>query len=487
MITVDRESQESLPEQVCDALLRLISSKWQDRDQLPSVRQLAASSGVSAWTINEAYRRLVARGVVTSRPGAGYFVARSSVRKATATPSSAARAVVQPVNAVSFVRNAVDPASHVVPAGTGFFPRSWIEDAIPVSVVSKVLRDPVMSTPAPAHGLLDFRHQIAAKLSLAGIGASIDQVVSTFGVTHAIQLICQHMLKPGDRVVIEDPSYMVQQAQLQAMGVELLAVQRRADGPDLNQLEDIARQHKPRLVFTQSTLHNPMGCTSSPANCYSLLTLAEKYEFHIVEDDTFGDLAPASTLRLASLDGFRRVFYVGSFTKVLSPAVRIGFVASPLADVESLLEKKVLGVLTGSALQEAIVSQMLKSGAYSAHVSSLRRRLTKAHLASRKALATSWRHASTLLLHPSSDPPCSVLRGGGGDPLSHPCAQRGCARVGHDLGQGRPHHRLWPADPRRPVHVDPAPLDGGAGRLVPRCRGRDRPEPDGLWPAGRLA
>jgi len=388
VITVDRESQESLPEQVCDALLRLISSKWQDRDQLPSVRQLAASSGVSAWTINEAYRRLVARGVVTSRPGAGYFVARSSVRKATATPSSAARAVVQPVNAVSFVRNAVDPASHVVPAGTGFFPRSWIEDAIPVSVVSKVLRDPVMSTPAPAHGLLDFRHQIAAKLSLAGIGASIDQVVSTFGVTHAIQLICQHMLKPGDRVVIEDPSYMVQQAQLQAMGVELLAVQRRADGPDLNQLEDIARQHKPRLVFTQSTLHNPMGCTSSPANCYSLLTLAEKYEFHIVEDDTFGDLAPASTLRLASLDGFRRVFYVGSFTKVLSPAVRIGFVASPLADVESLLEKKVLGVLTGSALQEAIVSQMLKSGAYSAHVSSLRRRLTKAHLASRKALAT---------------------------------------------------------------------------------------------------
>lgn len=387
MIRIDRDSHEPLPEQVCDALLRLIQSEWRDRSQLPSVRRLATSVGVSVWTVNEAYRRLVARGVVTARPGAGYFVARSPARVAIAATGPEARPKGRPLNAVSFVRHSVDPATHAVPAGSGFLPRSWLENAIPASVVAKLLRDPVMSVPAPANGLLEFRRQIAMKLDLAGVEAPIGQIVSTFGVTHAIQLICQHLLKRGDRVVIEDPSYMVQQAQLQEMGAELLAVQRRADGPDLNQLEELVRRHRPRAIFTQSAAHNPMGCSASPGNCYGLLSIAERYDVRIIEDDTFGDLASASTLRLASLDGFRRVFYVGSFTKVLTPAMRLGFIVCPQADLEAIVEKKVLGVLTGSSLQEAIVSTTLKSGAYGAHVNALRRRLTRAQWASRKALA----------------------------------------------------------------------------------------------------
>jgi DNA-binding transcriptional MocR family regulator len=386
VFTVDRESQESLPEQVADALLRLINSDWRDRNQLPSVRQLASLSGVSPWTINEAYRSLIARGTVTARPGAGYFVNRSSARIPIPNLTREPRSVTRPVSSVSFVRNSFDPASHAVPAGSGCFPRSWMEDGIPASVVSKALRDPVMSVPAPVQGLLEFRLQIAMRLALSGIHAPVSQIVSTFGVTHATRLICHHVLKPGDRVVIEDPSYMVQQAQLRDMGAELLAVQRRADGPDLDQLEDIVRQGRPRLMITQSALQNPTGGTSSPANCYGLLSLAEKYDFKIIEDDTFGDLAGTHSLRLASLDGFRRVYYVGSFTKVLSPALRLGFIVCAQPDVEAIVDTKVLGVLTGSSLQELIVARTLKSGAYSAHIISLQRRLEKAQVASRKAL-----------------------------------------------------------------------------------------------------
>jgi DNA-binding transcriptional MocR family regulator len=385
LITINRESSDSLSDQVCDGLLKHIGSRLHVRDRLPSVRQLSSQLGVSAWTVNEAYQRLMARGVITSHPGLGYFVAKSAPHPAPARIAHYPK--VRPMNAVSFVRNAVDPSSHAVSAGTGFLPRAWIDNAIPAAVMRKVLCDPAITVPAPAHGLLEFRNQLITKLSLANINVSPDQIVTTYGVTHAVRLICQQVLRPGDRVVIEDPSYMVQQTQLRDLGAELLAVPRRHDGPDLEVLECIVQEFRPRIVFTQCTLHNPTGTTSSPANCYGLLSLAEKYDFLIIEDDVFGDLAPESALRLAALDTFRRVFYVGSFTKVLSPAVRVGFLIGPPAHIDGILEQKILSVLTGSSLLEAIVSHTLKSGSYGAHINSLRRKLTKAHNASRIALS----------------------------------------------------------------------------------------------------
>lgn len=387
MISIDKDSREALSDQVCDGLLKLIGSQFQARDQLPSVRQLASQSGVSVWTVNEAYQRLVARGVITSRPGLGYFVVPKAPVHSGSAAMGAPYSKVRPVTSVSFVRNAVDPGGHTVPVGAGFFPRGWMENAIPSAVMGKVLKDPVMSIPAPAQGLLELRKQLSTKLAQAGIQAAPEQIVTTFGVTHAIHMICQVILRPGDRVVIEDPSHMVQQTQLRDAGVDLLAVPRRHDGPDLDALERIAREFRPRIVFTQGAMHNPTGTSSSPANCYGLLSLAEKYDFLVVEDDTFGDLAQDTVVRLASLDTFRRMFYVGSFTKVLSPAVRLGFVVGPSEHMEAILEQKILSVLTGSSLQEAIVAHTLKSGSYGAHVNRLRRKLAKAHHASRRALS----------------------------------------------------------------------------------------------------
>ncbi len=384
LITVNKNHADALSDQICDELLKLFGSRLHAGDRLPSVRQLASQLGVSAWTVNEAYQRLMARGMVTSHPGLGYFVSKLAPRLE--SPRVAHRPKMGTMNAVSFVRNAVDPSSHAVSASTGFLPRAWINNAIPPAVMRKVLRDPVITVPAPAHGLLEFRHQLTTKLSQANIHVNPDQIVTTYGVTQAVSLICQKVLQAGDCVVIEDPSYMVQQTQLRDLGVELLAVPRRHDGPDLDVLECIVQQFRPRIVFTQCTLHNPTGTTSSPANCYGLLSLADKYDFLIIEDDVFGDLAPKSALKLAALDAFRRVFYVSSFTKLLSPAVRVGFLIGPPTYTEGILEQKILSTLTGSSLLEAIVSHTLKSGSYGAHINGLRRTLTKAHHSARIAL-----------------------------------------------------------------------------------------------------
>lgn len=386
LFNIERHPAGTLIDQVCDGILGLIGAGLTEGQRLPSVRKLAASVNVSLSTVSLAYERLVSQRLVVARPGAGFFVAYA-VRPFPAA-SSRIRPRIQPTDAVGFVRNAIDLGTHAVPASSGFFPKSWMDSALPASVVGRILKGGVsFAVPAPAQGLVELREQLSIRLRSVGIAASPGQIVTCFGVTHAVQLICRYLVQPGDGVVIEDPSYMVQQAQLCDAGAKLLLVPRRSDGPDLAILEQIVRDHRPRLMFTQTVLHNPTGSTATAANCHGLLLLAEKYDFHIVEDDVFGDVSAVPVLRLAALDNFRRVLYVGSFTKVLSPALRVGFVVAPAEHVDALIDLKILNVLTGSSLQELLVAMVLKSGRYQAHVDSLRRRLAKSRSVGRKALS----------------------------------------------------------------------------------------------------
>lgn len=377
MFTIDRASPTPLTDQVGDGLVRLIAdSGLAEGQRMPSVRKLAAALGVSAFTVAASYERLAARGIVVARAGAGYFVARS----AQPVPGhEAAPPPARPTNAVSFVRNVVDPGSHTIAPGAGFFPVAWMEDALPPAVVGRLLRGAAtFVNPAPAQGLLELRRQLSINLAAAAIAAPPAQIVTTCGVTHAVQLICRQIVHAGDSVLVEDPSNMVQHAQVRERGARLLPVPRLPDGPDLDVLERLVREHRPRLFFTQTILHNPTGGATTPANGFRLLSLAEKHDFLIVEDDIFGDLADASALRLASLDALRRVIYVSSFSKLLSPALRVGFIACPPQFVEPLVERKILDVLCGSAVEESLVTNVLQTGRYRAHVDSLRRRLLKA-------------------------------------------------------------------------------------------------------------
>jgi DNA-binding transcriptional MocR family regulator len=114
--------------------------------------------------------------------------------------------------------------------------------------------------------------------------------------------------------------------------------------------------------------------------------LAEKYNFVVVEDHVYTDLAPRSVVSLAQIDELKRVLYVGSFTKVLGPGMRIGFVAAPEALVPQLVDAKILGVLTGSALDEFVLRELLAGGKYRKHTERVRDRLGKARAAATNAL-----------------------------------------------------------------------------------------------------
>jgi DNA-binding transcriptional MocR family regulator len=386
MFEIDRGSKTLLVDQIRNAIVaRIESLQWVQGSRLPSVRALSKQLGVSNFTVSSAYEDLVAQHIIESRPGAGYFVLATN-------PAGALKDLDELVPPSSlhggFLYRALDPSQYDIPVSSGYFPPSWLADAVPVSVTGRLIRNTLScSVPAPAAGSQQLRSVIARKLREVHINASSNQIVVTVGATHAFSLIRSVMLKPSDYLLVEDPSYLLLQLKLiKGRDFNIITVPRMADGPDLEVMEAMLIKYRPKLFLTQTLIHNPTGGNTSPAKGFKILSLAEKYDFHIVEDDIFGSLSAKQTLRLASLDGLNRTFYISGFSKVLSPALRLGYVAAPPAFVERLVEQKMYNLLCGSSMDETIVTYTLESGRYQHHLDVLRQRVMQERVRAREWL-----------------------------------------------------------------------------------------------------
>ncbi|HEY2590709.1 MAG TPA: PLP-dependent aminotransferase family protein, partial [Steroidobacteraceae bacterium] len=345
MFQIVRSSPKPLGDQLVEEVGRLIDSgRLTESSRLPSVRDLARRLGVSVYTVTTAFERLQARGLIESRPGSGHFVARRFVHEATPRVELGFPPTADP--ALRFARSTRDP-SVAVPAGAGLLPPQWLEDVISPSALSRFWRNGGIGVPAPTQGDPLLRDLLVERLRRAAVPAAPGGVLITFGASHAFDLIARRLLSPGDTVLVDDPGYFVLLTQLKAHRLNLVPVPKAAEGSDLGVLEDMARLHRPRMFFTQTLLHNPTGITASASNCHGILSIAERYDFLIVEDHVYTDFGSPHLVSLAQIDELRRVIYVGSFTKVLSPAIRLGFLAASNELVSPLADEKILTVLSG--------------------------------------------------------------------------------------------------------------------------------------------
>jgi DNA-binding transcriptional MocR family regulator len=386
MFELARQSEVPLVDQIVERVTRLVrTGQLPEGTRVPSIRKLAKLAGVSPFTVVDAYDRLVARGVIESRAGRGFFVAKR--RALPALP--VIEALPDPgSDAIALARHSLTDASRIIAAGSGFLPAAWYDEAMPVNVAARMTsaRRPQAWQPCPPQGLGELREQIAARLVQRGIAAGPANIVTTFGASQAFDLLARIMFAPGDTVLVEDPGYFVLFEQLRAHHVKLVPVPRGSNGPDIEVLEGACRTHRPRAFFTQSVLHNPTGSNTDPATCHRLLTLAETYGVALIEDDVYGDLYEGPCIRLAQIDGLRHVIYVGSFTKLIGPSLRLGFVAADTGVVAQLVERKVLSVLSGSALIESLVTEVLDSGRFLRHTETVRARLARLRRDARTAL-----------------------------------------------------------------------------------------------------
>ena len=385
MFALDRHSPVALADQIETRLRELI-----DRGQLPagarlsSIRQLASELAVSPNTVITAYDRLVAANVIDARGTAGYFVNAS----AAAQPDAVALEAGEEHEPVWLAQQANDQRAGVLLASSGALPPAWLEDAVPAAAVQRGLARSAagMASRCPPQGLPELRERLATMLRGMGIPVDAGRILTTYGGTHAIDMIARCFLAPGDRVIVEDPGYFLMFGRLRQDGVRIVPVARGPDGVDLAQFEAACREHRPKLAFLQTALHNPTGWSSSVANLHKLLVIARAHDVLIAEDDVQGHFQSAPATRLAALSGLERVIYYSSFCKALSPALRIGYLAADPVLLRQLLRHKIHTVLTTPALNELVMLEVLAAGRWRKHLDRLQRRLALARHASLQRL-----------------------------------------------------------------------------------------------------
>jgi DNA-binding transcriptional MocR family regulator len=267
-------------------------------------------------------------------------------------------------------------------AGGPWLPNSWLDEAGIRQSLNVLARKNGAYLLEYGHsfGYLPLREHLGLLLSGLGITAHPGQILLTQGASQALELVIRYFLKPGDTALVDDPGYYNMFGNLRLHGVEMLAVPRNADGPDIAALEVLAATHRPKLYFTQSVMQNPTGTDISPPVSFRLLQAAGRHGFTIVEDDIFCDLQVKPTPRLATLDQFDRVIYVRSFSKTLSGSLRVGFIACSAALARELADIKMLTSITTSQFTERLVYLMLVDGHYRKYLSRLHERLGEARL-----------------------------------------------------------------------------------------------------------
>lgn len=365
---LDRDADMPLVEQIVQGLARwLAERKVRAGTRMPSIRRLAIDNNVSASSVVEAYARLVAQGVLTPRQGSGFFAAQPP-----AAPATGQELYLADPRWAQF-----DPSAGKLRLGCGWVPDEWRATEALGHAIRRVTReDPsaVFSYNQPL-GLPALRAQLQRRLASVHIHAGIEQILTTQGASHGLDLIARTLLRPGDTVIVEDPGYYNLFNLLALHQARVLTVPRRKDGPDPDALEALLREHQPQLMFVNSLYQNPTGTSLSPRVAHRLLRLAEQHDFLLVEDDIYADFQNAPGTRLAALDGLNRVIYVASFSKTLSCSLRVGYVTGPLAVVRQLAEVAQCTGLGTQRFAESVVATLLASGAWRSSLERLRQRL----------------------------------------------------------------------------------------------------------------
>lgn len=384
-ISVDKQSSIPVYQQISQYFKDLISQgKISEGWRLPPERKLAKTLGVNRTTILNAYRDLKEAGLISGHVGRGTTVLPP--RAATGSPSSG----IQPLRWSQLVRqrtatpwegiirdlHALTEVSDIIILSMGLPALELIPTALMDAALTAILADrgPEVFTSGPCEGLFGFRAALAALMARRGARCDPDEILVTTGSQQAIDLLARVFLEPGDAVVVEEPSYFGAINVFQRYQARLVSVPADRDGLRVDLLEPVLQRYRPKFLYTLATYQNPSGALLSLERRHQLLELAYRYRVPVVEDDIYRDLAydgePPPPLK--GLDGAGFVIYVSSFSKVLCPGLRIGWVAAPSPVIRQLVRAKQHADLHAPTLSQLLIERVATSGALAEHAQTLR-------------------------------------------------------------------------------------------------------------------
>ena len=407
--TLSRDAAATLTEQLAGRYTEQIRQRLLGPgSRLPSIRDCARRHRVSASTVVAAYDQLLAQGLVEVRRQRGFFVREAGVAagvRAAAAPDGPAPRRPLPLSATTLMRGMFQPPGSQPMPGLGTLPVDWLDGAMLANAVRRIGNGARQAELALQYGEpagdARLRRALSQLLAERGVAARADQIVTTVGATHGLDVVTRSLLHAGDTVLVDEPGWSVEYARLAALGLRALAVPRHDDGPDLAVMERLIEAQspagRPRLYVTVSVLHNPTGASLSLPVAHRLLQLAQKHDLLILEDDSYAHLAPAHLPRLAALDALERTVYVGGFSKILAPNWRVGYIAAAPALVERFIDTKLLTTLTTPGLTEQALAHCLEQGWLRRHAERVVHRLDAARA---RSVALAERHGARFVTPP---------------------------------------------------------------------------------------
>lgn len=351
-------------------------------DKLPSLRKLHNHSGLSISTVYQAYIELEKRGMVEARLKSGYYVKPLFHHLLPSPELQNYKAVPQKVSintlANSIVESMRDPS--IVHFGGGapvseLLPYKQLIRSV-TSNTSRHMKEAVTHYGNPS-GTLQLRRQIAKRV--LGISQKIthDDIIVTNGCMEALSLCLRAVAKPGDTIVVESPTFHCLLQLIEDLNMFALEIPTDPrHGIVMGSLEDALAQHDVKACIFISNFHNPLGFAMSTTKKKKLVEFLSKKNIPIIEDDIYGELFFGKTrpTTLKSFDKEGLVLYCASFSKTLSPGLRIGW-TMPGIFKETVGRHKLNTSVTSPALNQYMIADFLQSGAYDRHLRKLRNAL----------------------------------------------------------------------------------------------------------------
>ena len=383
-IPIDRDSPVALYRQIERFLREQIQTgALAPETRLPATRELAAGLGVSRITVTNAYAELEAEGLVYSRQGSGTFVAPplgplpepQGERPIADWPlwqqQLLSRTWVPGQRELDRLAESI-MRSDVISLYGGFgdielFPA----DEVRRTLQSVLRRDgPQALGYGEQRGYPPLRATVAQILSSQGVPTRPEHVLGTSGSQQALALVAWSLLRPGDVVLVESPTYTGAIDLFRSLDVRLLGVPMDEEGMLVEPLEEGLRSSRPQLIYTIPTFQNPTGTCRSGRRRRQVIGLADRYNVPILEDDFAGDLRYEGHAQpaLRALAPGGRVIYTSTFSKMLVPGLRVGFLVAEGPVYERLLAcKKVIDLAT-SSLAQRVLEAYITVGRYQAHL-----------------------------------------------------------------------------------------------------------------------
>jgi GntR family transcriptional regulator / MocR family aminotransferase len=358
-------------------------------DALPGTRVLAAHLGIHRNTVIAGYHELIVQGLARARRGGGTFVTaraklppRSAVRASPALPTYAMPSTPPPLPVIP-----PDPCGPLM-----LYRGSPDVRLLPAEALARAFHRALSRHGRKILGYGDprgherLRGQLATMLShTRGLATSSENILITHGSQHALDLVARALLSPGDVVAVEELGLPAVWAALRLTGAELEPIPVDDDGLDVDALASLVRRRTLRAVYVTPHHQLPTTTIMSPARRARLAALAIERRFAIIEDDYDHEFhyEGAPLAPIAAGPGGANVIYLGTLSKVLAPALRVGYVVAPPSIIEPLVRLRAVSDMQGDTVVECAIAELFEDGEFVRHV----RRMSQIYGRRRDALA----------------------------------------------------------------------------------------------------